>query len=266
MSVLSEHAGYDYQAQPKRAVNCLLCGKENPSIPAIDRYRLRVGMSACACGFRYLNPVMTPEAYAAFYAGPYRALVAAYRGREVSPEAFINGQQWYGRKLAEALPDVPRTGRWLDAGGGVGGVAEGMGAEEITVLDPCESDVDAARNRWHDGICATLEEFRGFPVYDVILCAQTIDHCYDPLLALRNLRAATRTEGWLIIDYVDCAQNLSAKQGRLMIERHPPLKIDHPCYWTKATMARALIETGWVIQRHVDGWCDKKGLFVCLAS
>src|SRR5687768_486002 len=76
--------GFDYAAQSKvRVERCNLCGElEFVGLTHRDRYGYPAVTSGCTqCGLVFLDPVMTREAYAAFYTKTYRPLVSAFHGR-----------------------------------------------------------------------------------------------------------------------------------------------------------------------------------------
>lgn len=262
---------YDYAEQPKIDIpNCPVCGTLNTPEPRTDRYGFHVGISLCVCGFSYMSPILTPDGFADFYAHWYRPLLDRLRGYPMAPERLEARQREYGRTLSEACPEVPHTVSLLDAGGSTGAVSQGfqgMSWSQITVLDPSPDELAAAQAKGYQGILSTIEDFTPTESYDVILCAQTIDHCYDPIKALRNLHAAATPGAWLVIDYVDCEKPIGFTNGRFQTTGSADFpKIDHPCYWTQASLACALTQSGWHIQRHQRSFQGGKGLFVCRAS
>lgn len=257
---------FRYKDQPKVDVPiCPLCGTANAADSRIDRYGFRVGVSLCACGLGYLNPQMTREAYAGFYQAHYRPLIATYENRPHDFDRMQEKQIGYGRHLARSCPQVPSGGQLLDAGGSTGAVAEGWNEcmhppSQVTVLDPSAAELAHASKRGYQVAHGTLEDmvWEGEPLYDVVLCAQTIDHVQDPLLALTHLRSATKAGGWLIMDYVSVDPPIP----------HLALKMDHPCYWTERGLRTAVERTGWAVTKAGSwpAWCGKKGLLICRTS
>ena len=233
---------FDYAAQPKEAVNCPLCDRANPSVPATDRFGYAIGVSRCVCGMAYLNPRMTPEGYATFYETAYRPLTHAYCGTK----AGHADQSTAGRGLAigQAMQTRLSPGvSVLDVGGGVGTAARAAGhllrASRVTVVDPNADELREAAARGCETIQGLVDTLQAPSApADLVLCLLTADHWLDPLRALRWLRAACARYLW--IDIVDVRVNL--EPGGLA-----PWKIDHPLYWTIATFREALRRTGWAV-------------------
>jgi ubiquinone/menaquinone biosynthesis C-methylase UbiE len=203
---------------------------------------------------------MTAEAYAAFYAdGWYRRLVAVYEQRATDFTRTQARQVAYGQDLARWCPQVPGVGPMLDAGGSTGAVADGWSEIKgtrpaVTVLDPSADELALAAQRGYQTIQGTLEtgpqETRW--LFPLILCAQTIDHVQDPLLALRRLRVVVAPEGWLVLDYVAC-EPIVTGSGLAHVPQLS-LKIDHPCYWTKAAIHRWHVARRHLRRRSVHRW------------
>jgi hypothetical protein len=223
---------FNYTVQPKEFVNCPLCGRDNRSVGESDRYGFYVGVSACVCGLTYLNPRMSSEQYAQFYAeGTYRRLVKALRPSDASGDQLMLLQRAYGSRIAKALKAarVKTAVDVLDAGGGDGSVIDGMttcGFTSVTVLDPCGTEVERAQAKGYRTITGTLETLEGGP-FGGIVCAETLDHLCDPMEALSRMRTACA--GWLWVDFVE----------------QSTWKIDHPLYWTIRGLESALKKTGW---------------------
>ena len=93
---------YSYAAQPKHAVTtCNLCGgRERITLTRRDRYGYPAEAHGCRrCGLVFLDPVMTAEAYASFYAHTYRPLVSAYHGRRIDAQTIQMEQREYAVEL-----------------------------------------------------------------------------------------------------------------------------------------------------------------------
>jgi len=228
---------FDYAAQPKVDLrHCPVCGRYNLAHQQVDRFGYEIGASACVCGVSYLNPRMTTEAYAQFYAsGAYRALIQAkYPQNGAARRAAVQSQ--YGAMLAIHLKHRGVASRvdLLDAGGGTGAVAEALTRtlpmRSVTVLDPSARELWAAVDRGYRTIEAPIEQMpTTLGPYGAIICTQTIDHLCEPLEALERLRAVSK--GWFWVDIVECGW-----------------KIDHPLYWTLRGLKEALRRTGWTVK------------------
>lgn len=229
---------FDYDAQPKEAVGCPLCGTFNPSVPATDRAGFAIGGSTCACGFRYLNPRMTAAAYAEFYRADYRAIIAELDGKPHNARQLSLAQFAFGANLRAGLESwgIEFTDTTvLDVGGGDGSMLRGMGGSEVfdsDVLDPS------------NGGSPIEEAFFPEPAYDIVLCIQSVDHFLDPVRAMLNMRAALKPGGRLIIT----ALNADTRARR---EPTHAWKIDHPCYFAPDTFRALIAKSGFTRER---GW------------
>lgn len=247
---------FDYAAQVTVPVpQCPVCETPQASHPMIDRYGFTVGLSACQCGLVYLNPRMTAEGYHAFYRDVYRALLFERYGAVTveAPEACAAR----GRQIGHLLRQIGATGNaLLDVGGGTGGVAAAIQdvipVNSVTVLDPNDGELQAARARGYQTISGVVEtQPPPTTQYDLIVCAQTADHWLEPLRALRWLRSALAPTGRLYIDIVDASE----------WRKRQPLghfKIDHPLYWVPQAFRLALARTGWRIVARATGLMDKR--------
>jgi hypothetical protein len=269
---LNAQAIFDYEAQPKEDVwVCNLCDIPRQSSGGLgidmqaivadqDRYGYSARAVTClSCGLAFLSPRMTPEAYAKFYNGPYRALVAAYNlenfGTKDTPETLRKSQGIYARQVVASLrPYLPKLETLLDIGGSTGVVAEVLaGAFNLkpTVIDPAAgelpSDIEA--------FPTLVEDFEpNGRTWDLVTMCQTVDHLLDIAGTLRKVKALMSEGGRFFVDIVDCSQN-------------PVIKIDHPYYLTPKTMERYLRQAGFGIvniepaqdRRHVRFLARHKG-------
>ena len=177
---------------------------------------------------------MTRDGYMRFYAGGYRALIAARSGGPRLRQSTHSSVPTY-RDIITQLVGVKPIQTMLDAGGSTGvigsAVAEAYRAD-LTVLDPAVQELPATGRT----ITGWLED----PLpgqYDLAICIAMSDHLTDPIKALTNLRQVAK---YLYIDFIDVL--MSQQFGRKL-----KLKIDHPLYWTAKAMRRALAQTGWMM-------------------
>lgn len=186
----------------------------------------------------YLAEQLTREGYDRLYAGAYRHLAhvknncpGEYTPKPPKPQCRLTTA--FVGAIGSGLRSNPTS--ILDAGGSAGYVSKSLaaatGCTSVIVLDPAAhelpTDVTTIRGYLEDA---------DLPAVDLALCLETADHLTNPLAALATLRRAAHR---LFIDYIDC---------ETFRQDHPtvnPLKIDHPLYWTKSAMARALELTGW---------------------
>ncbi|MGE3274290.1 MAG: class I SAM-dependent methyltransferase [Vicinamibacterales bacterium] len=246
--------GYDYAAQPKRAVDaCNLCGG---SVFTVLTYRDRYGYPATAvacrsCGLTTLSPVMTPDAYKQFYVGVYRPLVSAFHGRLIDARTIQDEQREYAAERgAFVAPFVDGRGfrTLLDIGGSTGVVAHAFAGRfglRGTVIDPSPLEIDEARALGLETVTGLVEDYDpAGRAFDVVIMCQTVDHLLDIAGALRAIRSLIRPDGVFFIDIVDFRaaylRNWSVEDA---------IKIDHPYYLTAPVMEAYLARAGFDILR-----------------
>lgn len=262
---------FDYAAEPVTATQCPVCGRDNPSRPATDRYGFVVGLSACAsCGLRYLNPRMSADQYTCFYQTAYRPLVNAYCATDTTGQRAVAAATTRALSIAERLQSRLRSPvtTLLDVGGGPGTVAlvlaQAFRCPSVTVIDPNPADIAQAEAGGCRGIVGAIETLPPpTDTYDLIVCLQTADHWRDPLAALRWMRQACAPGGMLWIDIVDVPACAKVYPCACL------WKIDHPLYWSTGTLFLALQYTGWralefayathkgqAVQYRPGFWCE----------
>ena len=232
---------YDYAAQPKQTLTaCNLCGEAQFVILTHrDRYGYPVEAHACRqCGLVFLNPRLTPQAYARFYNGVYRPLVSAFHGRLIDARTIQAEQREYAAERAEFLrpfaTDVRRR-TLLDIGGSTGVVAAHFAREfglEATVIDPAPLEIEQAQRLGLETISGLVEHHDfGTRRFDVVTICQTVDHLLDIAGTLTRVRQLLSDDGLLFIDIVDFRaaylRNWSVEDA---------IKIDHPYYLTEPTI------------------------------
>src|SRR3990167_2817145 len=236
---------FDYAAQPLTRIVCPVCGADNPSRPRTDRYGYAIGLSRCPCGLAYLNPRMSAAQYVTFYQTAYRPLASRFCQIDTTGPIADRASRRRGRLIGHTLANGDiRATALLDVGGGSGvatrEIAAALQCPSVTVVDPNADDIRVVEREGGIGLLGTPETLPPLPAqYDLILSLQTADHWLDPLTVLRWMRAACRTGGHLWIDIVDVVE----REKRTPRACH--WKIDHPLYWSSASVLRALAQTGW---------------------
>lgn len=245
---------FDYAGQPKvRVERCNLCGG-NAFIVLTHRDRYGYPASACGCsrcGLVFLDPLMTAEAYARFYAGTYRPLVSAYHGRLIDARTIQQEQREYAAERAHLLTPYVEQRRYrtiLDIGGSTGVVAEAFARRfdmRATVIDPAPLETAEARALGVETVDGLVESVDlGDRRFDVVVLCQTVDHLLDVAATLRRVRELLSGDGLLFVDIVDFR---AAYLRHWSVEE--AVKIDHPYYLTEPTMTAYLRRTGFDILR-----------------
>lgn len=249
-----EALAFDYRAQSTTRVDrCNLCDR---AVFIELTHRDRYGFPACAvacsgCGLVFLDPVMTQEAYARFYAETYRPLVSAYHGRVIDATSIQQEQREYAVERGDLLAPY-LTGRGyrtlLDIGGSTGVVAHALARRfglSATVVDPAPLETAQANELGIETIEGLIEAVdltnRRF---DVVVLCQTIDHLLDIGGTLRRVRECLAPTGLLFVDIVDVR---AAYLRNWSIEE--AVKIDHPYYLTESTMVAYLRQAGFDLLR-----------------
>ena len=200
----------------------------------------------------FLDPVMTADAYGAFYAGTYRPLVTAYHGRLIDAVTIQDEQQEYAVERGDLLaPFIEGRGyrSLLDIGGSTGVVAHAFAkrfALQGTVVDPAPLETARAHALGLETIEGLVERIDlGTRRFDVVALCQTVDHLLDISGTLRRIRELINPKGILFIDIVDLRagflRNWSVEAA---------IKIDHPYYLTDETMSAYLRRTGFSVLRR----------------
>jgi SAM-dependent methyltransferase len=249
-----EALAFDYAAQPKHRVErCNLCGAAAfVGITHRDRYGYPAPAACCmACGLVFLDPLMTAEAYAAFYASTYRPLVSAYHGRLIDARTIQDEQRQYASECAALLAhEVGGRGytTLLDIGGSTGVVADVFARQfglRATLVDPAPPEAAEAQTRGIETIEGLIEHVDlGDRRFDVVVLCQTVDHLLDIAGTLRRVRQLLNPTGLLFLDIVDFR---AAYLRHWSVEE--AIKIDHPYYLTEPTIAAFLRRAGFVVAR-----------------
>jgi 2-polyprenyl-3-methyl-5-hydroxy-6-metoxy-1,4-benzoquinol methylase len=246
--------GYDYAAQPHEAIaSCNLCGGSSfVVLTHRDRYGFPAQAHACnSCGLVFLNPRMTPQAYARFYDGIYRPLVSAFHGRQIDAKTIQQEQRAYAAERAAFVRpflEQATLRSMLDIGGSTGVVAHHFAQQfglDATLIDPAPLEVEEARRLGLETVTGLVEHHEfGSRRFDLVLICQTVDHLLDIRGVLDRVRHLLSLQGFLFIDIVDFRaaylRNWSVEDA---------IKIDHPYYLTQETMTGYLRRAGFDILR-----------------
>ena len=245
---------FDYSASSKTRVGrCNLCGASVfVELTHRDRYRYPASAAGCArCGLVFLDPVMTGDAYAAFYTSTYRPLVSAFHGRVIDARTIQLEQREYAAERADLMAPYLGDRQYrtvLDIGGSTGVVADVFARRfdlRSTVIDPAPLETVQALALGIETIEGLVEHVDlGARRFDVVLLCQTVDHLLDIAGTLARVRALLNPGGLLFVDIVDLR---AAYLRNWSIEE--AVKIDHPYYLTEDTMVAYLVRAGFEIAR-----------------
>src|SRR3954463_3034939 len=107
------------------------------------------------------------------------------------------------RHLAEFVRELPRVDRALDLGAGDGRLSQELSAGELVLADVSSVALARARKRLPDAAKVQLELDGPLPFddssFDLVLCAETIEHVRDVQLLLSETRRVLRPGGTLAL-------------------------------------------------------------------
>ena len=105
--------------------------------------------------------------------------------------------------LAEFVRSLPGSGRVLDLGCGDGRLAAELGAEELTLADVSGVALERAGRRLPDARSVLVQPDAPLPLedseFDLVLCAETIEHVRDVQLLISEVRRVLRPGGALAL-------------------------------------------------------------------
>src|SRR3954452_24780262 len=94
--------------------------------------------------------------------------------------------------LAEFVRQLPEVERALDLGAGDGRLAAGLRARDVVLADVSRVALERARGRLPGAETVLLEPDTALPFddssFDLVLCAETIEHVRDVQLLLSEVR------------------------------------------------------------------------------
>ena len=159
-------------------------------------------------------------------------------------------------RFAEALGSVARA---LDLGCGDGRLTAHLGAEHLTAADVSQVALERARRRLPAAELVHLEPNAPLPLpdatFDLILCAETIEHVQDVQLLLSEARRVLRPGGRLAIT-TPAHGRITALDAlvRGFERRFDPLS-PHLRFFTRRSLGGLLDEMGFEVEslRHGRG-------------
>jgi SAM-dependent methyltransferase len=142
-------------------------------------------------------------------------------------------------ELAEFVRGLGRASHVLDAGCGDGRLSALLDAEALTLADVSVVALERARRRLPDARIVELQPDASFPLqdctFDLVLCAETIEHVRDVQLFLSELRRVLRPGGTLA---------LTTPAARLLVRPPDPLS-PHLRMLTRRSLRRLLEALGF---------------------
>jgi ubiquinone/menaquinone biosynthesis C-methylase UbiE len=136
----------------------------------------------------------------------YNAVAPTWHGKI----AALGYADAYRAAIAAFIPDCRRPIRVMDVGCGAGSFARAFVQERgrievLTLVDPAVDMLHEAE-ACLDGdagevvlLNRSIDALPNFPSQDVILCAHVLDHCTDPVRAIRALGATLAPRGAIVL-------------------------------------------------------------------
>jgi SAM-dependent methyltransferase len=107
------------------------------------------------------------------------------------------------RVLAEFVRGLGRAERALDVGCGDGRLSAALDVRDLTVADVSRVALERARARLPEAVVVELDPDGPFPLgdagFDLVLCAETLEHVRDVQLLLSEIRRVLRPGGTLAL-------------------------------------------------------------------
>jgi len=248
--------------EPTEEVSCLLCGAGG-AVPLLEshaqmsRSGRRFRFVRCGrCGLVYLSPRVVERAIGRYYGDDY----VPHRG----PEAWgrfarlaAEGQRRTDRRRVRLARSAARLGpaaAVLDLGCGRPTFLEALVRETGCRATGSDSSDRGWRDdpaRWQAAgltlLRGRLEEVAAAGPFDLITMWHALEHDYDPLRTLRNLRDRCRAGGALVVEVPDFDSLSRHTQGAWWAGLHTPR---HSAVYTRGTLRAMLERAGWKVERQ----------------
>ena len=137
-----------------------------------------------SCGLVYVDPKMSREELAKFYAEDYRKI---YGGQH-----SLDAEKRHAQTAYRLMP----LGSHLDIGCSTGELLELTGGQGI---EPSEEYCKIAKNNGLKVINTTFEEYSGRQIFNVITMLNALEHVYSPTEVLKKIYNLLSEEGIVLI-------------------------------------------------------------------
>ena len=144
--------------------------------------------------------------------------------------------------LRDFVRSLGHAGRAVDLGCGDGRLTVELDADELTAADVSRVALERARGRLPGARIVELEPDAPLPLgdgeFDLVLCAETIEHVRDVQLLLSEARRVLRPGGMLAVTTPATRQRM----------RPPDPLSPHLRFFTRRSLARVLDELGFDVR------------------
>ena len=146
------------------------------------------------------------------------------------------------KALREFVRSVGHADRALDLGCGDGRLSAEMDATELTAADVSAVALERARRRLPDARIVELEPDGPLPFrdgeFDLVLCAETLEHVRDVQLLLSEVRRVLRPRGTFAL----------TTPANLPVGRPPNPLSPHLRFFTRRSLRNLLRELGFEVE------------------
>ena len=162
-------------------------------------------------------------------------------------------------RILQFLQPVPRDARILDVGtatGYFGAVLRRQGFSRVSGVEVNPAWAEEARP-WYERLVVADVQSAPLPwppgSFDVIMCADVLEHVSNPLAALLKLRPLLSPSGWLLASLPNVAHwsiRLSLLFGHFAYRDNGILDRDHLRFFTRQSARSLLRQASLVAARH----------------
>jgi SAM-dependent methyltransferase len=237
--------------------SCVLCGtRERLDARGVSWVGVAFSYCICSgCGLKYMRPRPTEETYKIFYSDQYwqqNLEASGFKTNEGYDDPRVDQlalrmpkyQSVYRKvkqHLAEAKP-LDRSSRVLEVGCAFGYTLEWLKRDlgcQTFGIEPSESARERCREAGVPMVAHTAEDFvrgQGEPgadePYDVIFFRHCLATIPDPVLVMKGLRSALKSDGLMLIYTVN-------------VEYYDAMDPFHPNLYSPDTLKRLLLKCGF---------------------
>ncbi len=151
--------------------------------------------------------------------------------------------------LAAFARSLDTSGRVLDLGAGDGRLSAELGARNLTLADVSQVALDRATARLPDATAVLVQADAPLPLgdscFDLVLCAETLEHIRDVQLALSEARRVLVPGGTLAVTTPAHGRRTALAAAAGSFERTFDPLSPHLRFFTAKSLARVLDQMGF---------------------
>lgn len=225
-----------------RVAKCWICGGDAP----IDEDYLPVSLHRCSqCGFVFAPDRSTGELHE-LYSDEY---FDDFHGEG----SYLDESQrrYEAKRRIDWVTQHVQSGRLLEIGAAHGVFLDEARRRgfEVTGVEPAPSYADLAREHFDIDVRAGFVENVELPPepFDVVCAWHVLEHIPDPLPALRRLRSALASDGWMFIEIPNIESPRARQQKAEWIHLDPA---NHVAFYNPQQLSAVLEKAGFELTDH----------------